>query len=1313
MTPQELEADQQFEEFDANRFPLGPGVVLLEASAGTGKTFALAHLVLRLVAEQGIRLRRLLVVTFTDPAAAELRDRISRRLQEGLLGLEHLHPSRHPSHPCEAPPWTPPDPVLADWVERWGKGDNDVLRGRLLLALEELDGADITTIHGFARRSLQRQAMEAGMPPDLRLETDASGPIQQVVHDYWQQQVLALPATWLKLLRQRGISPESLRGWLHRLDGDPALKLDPLPADLPLDAPLAEWLPARLCQCWQRFRREWKRRGEGLEQDFRTAATQWRANAVGSVKTDPYSPKPRTKRVELIDAWLEGLDQLPDQLPDQLDPELILEALMGQDLLRTYFHPGVFSKTARRFETTPSGDPSLPQRPLLEAVADLVDGLAERVVLHASHRCHAELERRRERAGGIGFSQLLQRLDPGTSRQDPHPSDPSAAPLDPGPLLRAVAARYDVALVDEFQDTDPVQWRILWRAFGQGLHQLVMVGDPKQAIYRFRGGDLNTYRLASQQATRRFSLDRNFRATPELIGALNTLMAPGPRRETGLRRSGLAVPPVRAHSRRRGPPGPPIQLLWLGSGRTAGDKPPSRGALERELSDPIADHILGLLGRSLPLGEADGQGVVSSKPLEEKDICLLVGKHQQAELLREALERRGIASRLVSKADVFSSPAATALQRFLDALADPADANRLRLLAASPLLGWSGAAIAAAPADEWSALAGQLDRLARGMERQGLQGGLAQLLGSDGLARLALGGRLLADLHQVAGLVEERLHADRLGPGAAADWLRRLRQEPDRTVPEAHRAQSDREDGAVSVVTVHRSKGLEYPVVICPYLWQAATPHTGGPSPIGVRWHPPADDQPHLDLHLDHHWGPGYAASREHLLAEQAERERLAYVALTRAQHLLVLAWGPAAGQQTHPLFPWLFPHEPLPTDADDRIRALSDADWRTALEEEILRRQLSLQLVDPPESGGVIERRRVLVPEEPLGLGPVPQRRLWSGWGRSSYTSWTHADPGGLAPEALDEGRDTNDPAADSGSFSGAESETGTLPAPPGPESGPLADFPRGAAPGDCLHRILEQLDYRQDAGSATNRETVERELERAGLGDQAIEPLGRGLDQMLATPCGGPLGAFHLGLLERQERLNEMNFDLCLDRVRAGDLAAPFRDHPGGAFGPAYAERLALLPVDSQGFLTGSIDLVFRAPDAQGGQRWWVADWKSNWLGRRDSEGRPVACGPRHYGPDAMARLMATNHYPLQAHLYLVALHRYLSWRLTGYDPRRDLGGYVYVFLRGTPGAEAIRGLPGPVPGMFVEQPPLGRLLALDAALGQQQSSRGEVLA
>jgi exodeoxyribonuclease V beta subunit len=205
-----------------------------------------------------------------------------------------------------------------------------------------------------------------------------------------------------------------------------------------------------------------------------------------------------------------------------------------------------------------------------------------------------------------------------------------------------------------------------------------------------------------------------------------------------------------------------------------------------------------------------------------------------------------------------------------------------------------------------------------------------------------------------------------------------------------------------------------------------------------------------------------------------------------------------------------------------------------------------------------------------------------------------------------------------------------------------------------------------------------------------------------MLATPCGGELGAFRFADLPRERRLNEMNFDLSLGRARSSALAAAFRRHPGGLFDAAYAERLEALAIDSRGFLTGSIDLVFTAPDAAGQERWWVADWKSNWLGRRDADGRPVACGPRHYGTAAMAALMVESHYPLQAHLYLVALHRYLGWRLSDYRPERDLGGYAYVFLRGTPGPEGERALPGAVPGMVVERPPLARLLALDAALG-----------
>ena len=261
----------------------------------------------------------------------------------------------------------------------------------------------------------------------------------------------------------------------------------------------------------------------------------------------------------------------------------------------------------------------------------------------------------------------------------------------------------------------------------------------------------------------------------------------------------------------------------------------------------------------------------------------------------------------------------------------------------------------------------------------------------------------------------------------------------------------------------------------------------------------------------------------------------------------------------------------------------------------------------------------------------------------------------------------------------------------------------------------MLERLELSSGFAGDGARAVVARELRRAGLQDQPLEPLLAGLEQMRTTPFGGPLAGLRVADLAPERRLHELNFDLSLGSVRASDLAAPFQAHPGGLFGADYGRRLAQLPIDSCGFLTGSIDLVFcvqseAAAEAagegdgerEGEGRWWVADWKSNWLGQRDSQGNAVACGPLHYGQTAMATLMAASHYPLQAHLYLVALHRYLGWRLPHYDPARHLGGYAYVFLRGTPGASAQAVLPGAVPGMVVEQPPLARLLALDAALG-----------
>ena len=1285
--------------FEANSFPLSPGLRLLEASAGTGKTFALAHLVLRLVAEQGWPLRQLLVVTYTEAAAAELADRIGRRLQQALTCLE-------------TPGLAAPDPVLQQWLasclgsnaqadgaapaEGQPTAPIDALRGQLLLALEELDSADITTIHGFCRRSLQRQALEAGRPPELRLEEQGETVLAEVVHDYWQQQLLPLPLHLLAGLQAAQLSPQLLEQLLAQLDGDPALELDPLPAELAAAASLPERLPQLWQGRWQQFREQWQARGGDLQNDLLAEAAAWRA--AGLQDSGDYKPSFRTNRAAELDRWL-------SLQPEEGD----YEAVRLQKWLRGYFHPGEISRVARRAEGE-QRPLRLPQEPLLAAIANLVEGPAELVLLHACHWGRAELARRRQRRGVTSFSQLLQDLDPGADEQQP------------SPLLEAVAQRYRAVLVDEFQDTDPIQWRILRRAFGTGQHPLVVVGDPKQAIYRFRGGDLDTYLAARDQAIARYDLVENRRSSAALIEGLNRLMAPG------LRRSGLDVPPVQARARRSGPQGPPIELLWLAPAGAASGSPAaaSRSELEACLPAWIAAALEQLLQAGHTL-VSEGQ----ARRLGPEDCCLLVNSHHQAEQLRQALEQRRIATRLVSKADVFASAAATALQRFLDALADPADANRLRLLAASPLLGWSAADLAASASGRWRELAGQLDGLARQLPRRGLLGVLADLLGAPSLARLALGGRQLADLQQAAELVQERIHADQLGVAAAAAWLRRLRLAEDREVPQEHQAHSDRVDGAVAVVTIHRSKGLEYPVVICPYLWQSAGGGQRGPARIGRRWQPPGASAPHLDLHLHPHWGPGHAAARQHRLAEERERERLAYVAVTRACQLLLLAWGPAKGQQANPLFGWLFPSEPLPDLDEDWVSTTPAASWRQRLEEQIEARQLPIRLLDPiaPSPVGAPQHNQE---PRPLATGPVPERSLAGRWGRSSYTSWTQASHGQLAPEAVEAGRDTADtadlelgPGSEAGvsttgvstagaSTTGASASVGPQ-APAWPEQGPLAPFPRGAAAGDCLHRMLERLELSSGFAGDGARAVVARELRRAGLQDQPLEPLLAGLEQMRTTPFGGPLAGLRVADLAPERRLHELNFDLSLGSVRASDLAAPFQAHPGGLFGADYGRRLAQLPIDSCGFLTGSIDLVFcvqseAAAEAagegdgerEGEGRWWVADWKSNWLGQRDSQGNAVACGPLHYGQAAMAALMAASHYPLQAHLYLVALHRYLGWRLPHYDPARHLGGYAYVFLRGTPGASAQAVLPGAVPGMVVEQPPLARLLALDAALG-----------
>ncbi|HGY5536564.1 MAG TPA: 3'-5' exonuclease, partial [Prochlorococcus sp.] len=819
----------------------------------------------------------------------------------------------------------------------------------------------------------------------------------------------------------------------------------------------------------------------------------------------------------------------------------------------------------------------------------------------------------------------------------------------------------------------------------------LMVGDPKQAIYRFRGGDLNTYLDARSKVDRIDALLDNFRTTTQLLDGLSQLMAPG------LRRSNLGSPPLTARSDATPLPLPagvnPLQLLNLDDAtHSTGAQPASLSSktkLEEQIPTAVAHAVLDLLKNQ-------------KETLQPADICILVGRHRQAASIREGLALVGVPTRLVSQGDVLTSEAAQVLQRFLDCLARPAHSSSLKLVACSALMQWNTEQLADAECN------GELDQLALrfrnwaiNLPRLGLVGCLAELLEGRTIADLSERGRLLGDLYQCAQLVQEVIHRQGLDASTAADWLRRQRLQPVDPVPEARQPHSDVAESAVAVVTVHRSKGMEYPVVICPYLWQAPS------LPRGPLWRSGSESR--WCVALSTGWGKGWQLSQQAHQASLQEAERLAYVAITRACSLLMLIWARGAKQEGNPLSAWLFGVDAI----DAAMQELTPERMSAWLD----RQQLPIT-VFPAQLKSIQQRWQSPPLQGELALGPTPQRRFDLSWGRSSYSAWVsgvHRDDGSASsdPVELEEGRDRQQKnpetspnlqgqsAIDEAVVSSQESTWS--------EQGPLARFPRGAGAGDCLHRILERLDFCKPLQDPNAVVVIEEELRRAGIDINLLAAVQDGLDRVLNTPMGGGLGDLCLNQLHEKRRIHELSFDLPIAHqgnvLRSLDLARAFQLDPMARFGETYAKQISHLGVSSRGFLTGSIDLVFTDSEDLAEARWWVADWKSNWIGRRNPDGQVAACGPLYYDERGMEQQMLLHHYPLQAHLYLVALHRFLRWRLPSYEPERHLGGYVYVFLRGVPGSKAMAGssLDQPVPGLIVEPLPLQRVMFLDRLLQQ----------
>jgi exodeoxyribonuclease V beta subunit len=1207
--------------FDVYRCELD-GTRLIEASAGTGKTWSLSGLYLRLLLERELPVPQILVVTFTNAAVAELRERIRSRIAEMLEWLRGAGTEG-------GDPFVPT--LLKQLRQRPGWDDKSA-RDRLEQALQGFDEAAILTIHGFCQRALAEAPFSTGMPLQLSLLSDDSALRQQVVNDFWRQHIAAadLPLGVAALLLQRGDTPQRLDELLKRRLAKPLAHCLWPDAQPPVDGSAREQAFTAARQCWL-----------AEHADIEAAVRE----ALGRLNGSSYKP-------ETLDEACRSWHRLCAQteLPQSLEPFPRLKLLAASTLQPKKGQappaPHRFYALAQALLDADAAWQQAAELARLALLRTLLDQGPD--ALRAAKRTQRVL----------GFDDMLLNLH---ERLQGEGGDALAARL---------RGRFGAALIDEFQDTDPLQYAIFRRLFHGSDAPLMLVGDPKQAIYSFRGADLPTYLEARRDARAEYSLEDNQRSSGALIEALNALFGA---QSNAFMIPQLAYRPVSEGVKTKPPlhedgaaPRAALQLWQLP--RDADDQPLPMAEARRLALQACAAEIARLLAAAQA-----GRVRLGERALRGGDIAVLVRSHAQGAAMRRALAALGVASVELSQASVFDSPDAADLERLLAAVLEPQREPLLRAALATEAMGLDAAQIDALAGDE-AALLALVMRFA-GYRDTWLQRGVGRMLRewmrAEGVAERLLsrpeGERRLTNLRHLAELLHEAA-AEHPTPDALLRWLQAQRADPRQDDAAQLRLESDR--NLVQVVTVHKSKGLEYALVFCPLLF-LGTPERS-PGGDALEYHDEQGDAVFDFRLLD-------KAEHEALKARAAEERaaetlRLIYVALTRAIHRCHLVVGPystrtktgvSVKESCRARLNWLVagegltPAQWLNSDATwlgpkaapvQRITTAWER-WAAAQAPQVSLQSLPLQPGQPlPPAAASGAELAALPPPWPL-----PQA-----WWIGSYSSLAH----GVRHEAAAVDHDQR----------ARDREHGDAVELPDDD---VLRFERGAVAGECLHAVFEQADF---GDAASWPAAVDAALQRFGpalpvADDAALRPrrLLNMLQDVLHTPL--PSGGC-LAEVPRQRRLVELEFHLPARQLQADALQHLLHAH--GVQVPAlHFGRL-------DGYLRGFIDLVFE----QGG-RYYLLDWKSNHLGDR----------PADYAAAPLQQAMTQQGYGLQAVLYALALQRYLQHRLPSYRHETHFGGVLYLFVRGVrPGWLQADGRPA---GVHAMQPSAALLQQLSALL------------
>ena len=1205
---------------------------LIEASAGTGKTFTLAGLYLRLVLGIGCEPRMppdILVLTFTRAATRELRERIRTRLIEAARAFRLGETN---------------DEYLRYLLEQFDAQEHSARARMLDIAAGWMDEAAIHTIHAWCQTMLRQHAFDSGSLFEQDVDSPDPGLFGNAVADYWRtfwypdhpysshlleivDSFEAFSSTATKLCRTdapilsagQEVTPLSPREFLEQIRERETVHGKAVTEAL-LEWPKLAGEPARVLE-------------NALAQGHFYADSK--SKAVKEAK----AALPRI--LETLDDWKEGT-------PFPQDLELL--------------RPDRLEQVCKNNKT--------PRHPWLDRLQEALDEMggypdcSARIWLHARNSIQQKFREEKNRANRLDFEDLLVHLDEALAR--------------PGGerLRRTILEQYPVALVDEFQDTDPVQYRIFRRVWGacdaeDERFGLYLIGDPKQSIYSFRGADIHAYMAAREDTAGQYTLDRNFRSTEGMVEAVNHLFECGDDHPQGAfafsrpgKNRGMPFDRVAANGIAEtlfidDEPARPMILQYHpeAEGRNNIGVVPYREIMAEQAAESIAE-LLGLAaaGRA-EFRKEDG---CRAEPVRPADIAVLVRKKSQAELVREALARRGVTSVYLSDRDsIFDTEQARDLGLILHAIAEPGDERRVRSALAVRLFGW-------AP-DELDVLNHDERRLERELERFKVlldtwrhQGVLAMV--HRLLADFDIPARLLADPAQGERALTNVLHLAELlqaesqlleGEHAIAQWLQDQIDLEDRGQHDEQVLRLESDADRVRIATIHSSKGLEYPLVFVPFACDYR--------------------QAGNDVPLVHHDGTRRVIdlapddnARARAVREALQEElRLFYVAVTRARHACWLGVAPVrnGGSANAPAALESFPFGHL-------LLGLAED-----LENPGPMRDLLDRLVQG--AGGCIEIRDVdstpartmapAMPEQVLDEARTFGAAAREAWWIASYSALKMAHEAGPMVEPRDA---VEDRAQEDAEMLGADGDPDTGKEPTATQD--AHGFPRGPRPGTFLHGLLEWAGLNGFAETVADpgafNELIERRCRLRGW-SRWTPVVQQWMHNQLLSEMVLADRQLRLADLGRRQYTPELEF-----WFQATDVHTKALDELVRARTLDGAGRPGLALATLNGMMRGFIDLVF---EHEG--RYYVLDYKSNHLGTDDAA----------YSQDNMRRVVLDKRYDMQYALYTLALHRLLKSRLPGYDYDRHVGGAVYLFLRGCDAASG---------GVFHQLPERGLIEQLD---------------